>query len=100
MHNIKDIRQNPDIFKEELSKRFVNIDLKKILSLDEKNRKLIQDKETLEKEKKDISKNKDSSLFRLEKMKVQIKKYLNVEKYQNLNLNQNLIMNLVKNFKC
>ena len=28
MHNIKDIRQNPDIFKEELSKRFVNIDLK------------------------------------------------------------------------
>ena len=24
MHNIKDIRQNPDIFKEELSKRFVN----------------------------------------------------------------------------
>jgi len=36
MHNIKDIRQNPDVFKEKLSKRFVNIDLKKILSLDEK----------------------------------------------------------------
>ena len=52
MHNIKDIIQNPDIFKEELSKRFVNIDLKKILSLDVKNRKLIHDKETLEKEKK------------------------------------------------
>jgi len=32
MHNIKDIRQNPDNFKVELSKRFVNIDLKKILS--------------------------------------------------------------------
>ena len=63
MHNIKDIRQNPDIFQKELSKGFVNIDLKTILSLDEKNRKLIKDKETLEKEKKDISKNKDSSLF-------------------------------------
>ena len=77
MHNIKDIRQNPDIFKEELSKRFVNIDLKKILSLDEKNRKLIQDKETLEKEKKDISKNKDSSLFeKSKKISEQISKYI------------------------
>jgi len=77
MHNIKDIRQNPDIFKKELSKRFVNIDLKKILSLDEKNRKLIQDKETLEKEKKDISKNKDSSLFeKSKKISEQISKYI------------------------
>ena len=77
MHNIKDIRQNPDIFKEELSKRFVNIDLKKILFLDEKNRKLIHDKETLEKEKKDISKNKDSSLFeKSKKISEQISKYI------------------------
>ena len=80
MHNIKDIRQNPDIFKEELSKRFVNIDLKKILSLDEKNRKLIQDKETLEKEKKDISKNKDSSLFeKSKKISEQISKYIKLQ---------------------
>jgi len=77
MHNIKDIIQNPDIFKEELSKRFVNIDLKKILSLDVKNRKLIHDKETLEKEKKDISKNKDSSLFeKSKKISEQISKYI------------------------
>jgi len=77
MHNIKDIKQNPDIFKEELSKRFVNIDLKKILFLDEKNRKLIHDKETLEKEKKDISKNKDSSLFeKSKKISEQISKYI------------------------
>ena len=77
MHNIKDIIQNPDIFKEELSKRFVNIDLKKILSLDVKNRKLIHDKETLEKEKKDISKNKDSSLFEKSKnISEQISKYI------------------------
>ena len=77
MHNIKDIRQNPDNFKVELSKRFVNIDLKKILSLDEKNRKLIQDKETLEKEKKVISKNKDPSLFeKSKKISEQISKYV------------------------
>ena len=54
MHNIKDIRQNPDQFKKSLENRFTDIDLKKILFLDEKNRKLIQKKETLEKEKKKI----------------------------------------------
>ncbi len=63
MHNIKDIRENPDQFKKDLSNRFVEIDLKKILLLDENNRNLIQKKETLEKEKKDISKTKDSTLF-------------------------------------
>ena len=62
MHNIKDIRQNPDQFKKYLNNRFIDIDLKKILSLDEKNRKLIQEKEALEKEKKDISKTKDHNL--------------------------------------
>jgi len=63
MHNIKDIRNNPDQFKKDLYNRFVDIDLKKILSLDEDNRKLIQQKETFEKEKKDISKTKDSTMF-------------------------------------
>ena len=63
MHNIKDIRQNPDQFKKDLSNRFTDIDLKKILFLDESNRKLIQKKESLEKEKKDISKTKDPSSF-------------------------------------
>ncbi len=63
MHNIKEIRENPDKFQENLKKRQVDIDVKKIISLDEKNRKLIQQKEILEKEKKDISKSKDKSLF-------------------------------------
>ena len=57
MHNIKDIRQNSDQFMKDLGNRFVDIDLNKILSLDESNRKLIQEKESLEKEKKDISYN-------------------------------------------
>ena len=63
MHNIKDIRQNSDQFMKDLGNRFVDIDLNKILSLDESNRKLIQEKESLEKEKKDISKTKDPTLF-------------------------------------
>ena len=76
MFNIKDIRQNPDFFKEQINKRFVDVDLKKILQLDEKNRKLIQDKELLEKEKKDISKTKDPSLFeKSKKISEKISKY-------------------------
>ena len=76
MHNIKYIRQNPDQFKEDLNKRFVDLDLNKILSLDENNRKLIQEKEILEKEKKNISKTKDHSLFeKSKKISEQILKY-------------------------
>ena len=78
MHNIKDIRENPDQFKKNLNNRFINIDLKKILSLDEKNRKLIQEKEALEKEKKVASKTKDPTLFeKSKKISEQISKYIN-----------------------
>ena len=77
MHNIKDIRLNPNQFKEDLSKRFTDIKLEIILSLDENNRKLIQKKEALEKEKKDISKTKDPSLFeKSKKISAQISKYI------------------------
>ena len=77
MHNIKDIRQNPDQFKKDLNNRFIDLDLKKILSLDEKNRKLIQEKEALEKEKKDISKTKDPTLFeKSKKISEQISNYI------------------------
>ena len=77
MHNIKDIRQNSDQFKKDLDNRFVDIDLNKILSLDESNRKLIQKKETLEKEKKDISKTKDPTLFeKSKKISEQISNYI------------------------
>ena len=63
MHNIKDIRNDPNQFQESLKKRFLEVDLKNILELDENNRKLIQEKETLEKEKKEISKSKNKELF-------------------------------------
>ena len=80
MHNIKDIRNDLEAFKEALNKRFVNIDLNKILSLDENNRKHIQEREALEREKKDISKSKDKSLF--EKSKNISKKIDKINKIQ------------------
>jgi len=63
MHNIKDIRKDVEAFKEALEKRFIKLDLDKILLLDENNRKYIQERENLEKEKKEISKSKDKSQF-------------------------------------
>jgi len=63
MHNIKDIRENIDNFINSISKRNVSIDKNKIINLDAENRKLIQEKETLEKDKKEISKKNDKSLF-------------------------------------
>jgi seryl-tRNA synthetase len=63
MHNIKEIRNDIETFKEALDKRFLDIDVDKILSLDQSNRKYIQEREILEKEKKDISKSKDKALF-------------------------------------
>jgi len=75
MHNIKEIRKDIEAFKEALDKRFLVIDVDKILALDESNRKYIQLKETLEKEKKDISKSKDKSLFEKSKnISVEIEK--------------------------
>ena len=63
MHNIKDIRENFNQFKKNLLKRNIQVNFEEIINLDKDNRKLIQKKEALEKEKKDISKSKDKSLF-------------------------------------
>ncbi len=63
MHNIKEIRKNFDNFNKKLKYRNVDINIDDIKILDEKNRKLIQKKEALENEKKEISKSKDESLF-------------------------------------
>ena len=63
MHNIKDIRNDFENFKEKLKNRNIDISLDNILSLDGENRKLIQEKEKFEMEKKAISKSKDQSLF-------------------------------------
>ena len=67
MHNLKEIRKNYEAFAKSLEKRSINIDFNNLQKLDEKNRDLIQKKETLENKKKDISKSKDESLFKKSK---------------------------------
>ncbi|WP_440634828.1 serine--tRNA ligase [Candidatus Pelagibacter sp. HIMB1746] len=67
MHNIKEIRKDFSKFQKSLEKRNLEVDFEKIQKLDEQNRHLIQKKESLEKEKKDISKSKDESLFKKSK---------------------------------
>ena len=67
MHNLKEIRKDFSEFAKSLEKRSVNIDFSNLKKLDELNRELIQKKETLEKEKKIISKSKDESLFKKSK---------------------------------
>ena len=64
MHNIKDIRKDPENFSKLLKTRIQKESLtNEYLSLDEKIRSLIKNKELLEHEKKKISKSNDKSLF-------------------------------------
>jgi len=67
MHNIKDIRLNPENFKNLLKERNSNVNINELLMLDKTNRDLIQKKELLEQEKKKISKSRDKSLFKKSK---------------------------------
>ena len=67
MLDIKLIRKEPDLFIKKLSERNIKVNIKDLLSLDKKNRDLIQKKEKLEQEKKIISKSRDNSLFKKSK---------------------------------
>ena len=99
MHNIKEIRNNIEAFKKALNNRFLDIDVKKILSLDENNRKYIQESEILEKEKKDISKSNDKTLFEKSKnISTEIQK---INKLQ-LNVKEQLeaILSSIPNIPC
>ncbi len=93
MHDIKEIRKNLDFYQKKISERGrINISLNELLSLDKKNRDLIQKKENLESKKKDISKSQDKKNYEQskklseeiilieserEKIVLQIKNYLN-----------------------
>ena len=81
MHNLKEIRKNFENFKKKLENRSVDIDFLSLEKFDKENRELIQKKEILEKEKKEISKSKDKSLF--EKSKKLSLEILDFEKKQN-----------------
>ena len=82
MHNIKEIRNDIESFTKSIKKRYIDLDIEEIILLDENNRKYIQKKESLEKEKKDISKSKDKSLFeKSKKISIEIEK---ISKLQSL----------------
>ncbi len=63
MHNLKEIRKDFENFIKSIQKRPIDINFNLLKKLDVKNRELIQKKEALEKEKKEISKSKDENLF-------------------------------------
>ena len=67
MHNLKTIRDNPDLFKKKILERNVKINFEELVKLDKKNREIIQKKEKLEQEKKIISKKKDKTQFKKSK---------------------------------
>jgi len=90
MHDIKEIRNKPDLFVEKISQRNSKIDLKELLNLDKENRKIIQEKEKLEQEKKLISKTKDKTKF--EKSKKITKQ---IETLEKLHLNSKNKINII-----
>ena len=96
MHNIKNVREDYELFEKKLKNRNIEIDFKQIKDLDIKNRNLIQKKEGLEKEKKDISKKNDKSLF--EKSKEISNLIEQLAKDQNkINVNLNNILSSIPN---
>ena len=94
MHNIKEIRKNYSEFEKSLKERSTNIDFNNLQKLDEKNRELIQKKEALEKEKKDISKTKDESLFKKSKeISAELEKISEIQKQTKIDLD-NILSNI------
>ena len=67
MHNLKDIRKNSEVFKKKIMDRNVNLDLNELINLDKNHRLIIQKKESLENEKKTLSKSKDKKKFKRSK---------------------------------
>jgi len=67
MHDLKKIRKDSKNFLKKLNERKVKIDIENLLTLDKKNRELIESKEKLEQEKKIISQKKDKNLFKRSK---------------------------------
>jgi seryl-tRNA synthetase len=94
MHNIKDIRKDYSAFAKSLEKRSIKVNFTNLQKLDEQNRNLIQKKEAFEKEKKDISKSKDESLFKKSKeISIDLEKISENQKKIKVELD-NVLMNI------
>ena len=96
MHNIKDIRKDFSAFAKSLEKRYLNLDFDNLKMLDESNREFILKKEILEKEKKEISRSKDESLFKRSKeISLELEKILVEQK--NIKTNLDSILSNIPN---
>ena len=63
MHNLKDLRKNLEIFKKKFKDRNLDFNTDEFNKVDKINRELINKKELLEQEKKQLSKSKEKSNF-------------------------------------
>ena len=63
MHNLKDLRKNLGTFKKKLTDRNIDFNAEDFIKKDTLNRELISKKESLEQEKKSLSKSKDKANF-------------------------------------
>ena len=63
MHNLKDLRKNLEIFKKKFKDRNLDFNTDEFNKVDKANRELINKKELLEQEKKQLSKSKEKSNF-------------------------------------
>ena len=99
MHNLKDIRKDFDSFKKSVKKRNIIIEIDQLKKMDEINRELIQKKENFEKEKKDISKSKDETLFKKSKeISNELEKILEKQKKVKKELEE--ILSNIPNIPC
>ena len=99
MHNIKELRKNPEAYKLKFQERNVTFDIEQFITLDKKNRDLIYKKETLEQEKKLLSKSKDEeNREKSKKISEQINQLS--EKQLKTQKNLNLILFNLPNIAC
>ncbi len=96
MINFKDVKKNIDSFKKKINERNANVEFDELIKLDKSNRELIQKKESLEQEKKILSKTKNESNF--QKSKELSEKISSFSKDQNIIQKKiNLILSNIPN---
>ena len=89
MHSIKELRKNLNSFKKKFKDRNLAFDSDEFVKLDNLNRKLINDKEKLEQEKKSLSKSKNKSNFdKSKKISEDISILVNKQKKSQKKLNE------------
>ena len=94
MHNLKDLRQNLEIYKKKFKNRNLDFDIDRFNKIDNRNRELISKKEKLEQEKKKLTKTKDVKNFdKSKKISIEIEKLMGELNKSQLELDQ-IIHNL------